>query len=180
MHLHLPSCKSKHQDNINAYDIDSNIASFPRYKRNSNSSRQDIKKQFFQPSHSMFINSITPSSSFDEEIHHETLVHPGMFTHDLPNKIAIIGNRKSGILREVLKHSTVEQVLMFNFDHELVKLSSKYRKLWNDCSDIINSTSSCINDPRVELMHENELGKFLNFNSNEFKLKFDVIVVDDQ
>ena len=134
--------------------------------------------QFFKPSRSYFINDVMQSSSRGEEIYHETLVHPGMFTHDSPEKVAIIGGRK-GALREVLKHNTVERAVMFDIDQMFAKVSDEYLNSWNDCSDIVNSSSSCFDVPRVELIHENTVEKiFLNSCSDESKLKFDVIIVD--
>ena len=119
-------------------------------------------------------------SSRGEEVYYETLVHPGMFTHESPKNVAIIGGG-GATLREVLKHNTVEYVVMTNIDPILVNLSHEYLKSWNDCSDIVNSSPLCFDDPRVELFHENTIeNNILNSFNDESKLKFDVIIVDAQ
>ena len=99
-----------------------------------------------------------------------------MFTHDAPTNVAIIGGRE-GALREVLKHDTVQKVVMFDTDDVAIKLSRSHSKPLHDCSDIINSTSSCFDDPRVKSMHANVVEKFL---IDEPKTKFDVIIIDAQ
>ena len=147
----------------------------------SNASDEASNKQFFQPRSSFFGNGVLQSSSHGEEVYYETLVHPGMFTHESPETVAIIGGGKGATLREVLKHNTVERVVMANIDPMLVNLSHEYLKSWNDCSDIVNSSYSCFDDPRVEMVDGNVVEKiFVNSSYDESALKFDVLIVDTQ
>ena len=104
-----------------------------------------------------------------------------MFTHESPRNIAIIGGGEGATLREVLKHNTVEKVVMLDVDNVVVKLSREYLHSWNDCSDIINSAPSCFDDKRVELIHETAVDAFFQrLTYDESKTKFDVIIVDAQ
>lgn len=48
-------------------------------------------------------------SESDSFFYHEMMVHPALFTHPLPKKVAITGNG-FGILDEVLKHASVSEV----------------------------------------------------------------------
>ncbi len=79
--------------------------------------------------------------------HYETLVHPAMISHPNPRRVAIIGRETGLKLREVLKHSTVEEVKLF-YDNSLPSE-------WSDCSNIeiddafSPSSESCFEDSRV-------------------------------
>jgi len=57
------------------------------------------------------------------------------------------------LLREVLKHSTVEHVMMIEIDEMMVSLSREHLPSWSDCSMLMGSTPSCFNDPRVEVQY---------------------------
>jgi spermidine synthase len=47
------------------------------------------------------------------EAYEEAFVHPVMFSHTHPERVGIIGRQKSTALREVLKHNSVSEVVMF-------------------------------------------------------------------
>mgnify|MGYP001626256417 CR=1 FL=1 len=68
------------------------------------------------------------SSTKDEWIYHECLVHPIMITHPNPKKVLIVGGGEGAVLREVLKHSTVENVVMVEIDKEVIEVSKKFLK----------------------------------------------------
>jgi spermidine synthase len=104
------------------------------------------------------------SSEADEFIYHETLIHPAMVTHPAPKIVLILGGGEGATLREVLKHQTVEKVVMIDIDEEFVNLCKKYLKNWHHGS---------FNDKRVELIFS---------DANEYVKKskpiFDVIIAD--
>lgn len=83
------------------------------------------------------------SSDVDEFIYHEALVHPAMVAHPDPKIVLILGGGEGATLREVLKHRTVEKVVMVDIDEEFVRLCQKYLKHWHHGS---------FNDKRVELV----------------------------
>ena len=136
-------------------------------------------------------------SSDDENVYHEALVHPGMFAHNFPAQIAIIGGGEEATLREILKHDTVENVKMFKNHENMVDTFKKYSSALFICSDIMGSAGSCFDDDRVEIVYEDPFAWFVNngkvlhsdessnINSNERKATkpeekelFDVIVID--
>ena len=57
-----------------------------------------------------------------EDTYHEMIVHPALLMHKSPKKVCCIGGGDGGCLREILKHSSVEQVTVIEID-ELVKES---------------------------------------------------------
>ncbi len=68
------------------------------------------------------------SSTKDEWIYHEALVHPLLVTHPNPQKVLIIGGGEGATLRETLKHNTINSVTMVDLDKEVVEISKKYLK----------------------------------------------------
>jgi len=66
------------------------------------------------------------STTLDEWIYHELLVHPIMITHPNPKRVLIIGGGEGSTAREVLKHKTVEFVEMVDIDAEVIAVSKKY------------------------------------------------------
>ncbi|MEM4577054.1 MAG: polyamine aminopropyltransferase [Candidatus Nezhaarchaeales archaeon] len=66
------------------------------------------------------------SSTVDEFIYHEVLVHPAMVSHPYPEKVLIIGGGEGAIAREVLKHNIVKSVVMVDLDEEVIRVSKKY------------------------------------------------------
>lgn len=71
------------------------------------------------------------SAELDEFIYHEALVHPAMITHPNPKKVLILGGGEGATLREVLKHATVQKVVMIDIDEEFVHLCKRYLKKWH-------------------------------------------------
>jgi spermidine synthase len=49
-------------------------------------------------------------------MYHEALVHPALFSHSNPKRVAIIGGGEGATLREVLKHNTVSEAIMIEID----------------------------------------------------------------
>ncbi len=99
----------------------------------------------------------------DSFFHHEMMTHPALFSHPKPEKVAIIGNR-IGILQEVLKHPSVQEVTCITQPSILEDVVSEY---FGD--------SYKVNDTRV--YHEtNTLQKWLAQAKNE---SFDVIILNE-
>lgn len=59
-------------------------------------------------------------SELDGFLYHEMMAHPALFTHARPQKVAILGPYY-GILQEVLKHLTVNEVCCINEHNEMDK-----------------------------------------------------------
>jgi Spermine/spermidine synthase domain/S-adenosylmethionine decarboxylase len=130
----------------------------------------------------LFLDHVVQSSRFGLEAYHEALVHPALLAHPDPKRVAIIGGGEGATMREVLKHSTVEKVIMIEIDAAMVDASKIALLEWNDCSDLVGSADSCFDDPRAEIYLEDAVGWFIDrFNKNESISeveKFDVIIMD--
>ena len=104
------------------------------------------------------------SSEVDEYIYHEALVHPAMLTHQDPKKVFIVGGGEGATLREILRHKSVERVLMVDIDQEVVESCRRHLPEWSQ---------GAFDDPRVEV-------RFLDARKylEETEEIYDIIVID--
>lgn len=139
--------------------------------------------ELFEPDRIVYLDGVLQSRRSGDAPYHEILTHPSLFAHKNPKRVAIIGGGEGATLREVLKHKTVQQVYMIEIDEMMVSLSREYLPGWSDCSNIVGSTPSCFDDPRVELRHIDAFQWFIdNFSGendgNGSVPPFDVIIMD--
>ena len=178
----VASTKTKFQS-IQIYDfIDPRFNTLLDYEASiSNStSYQSSNKDLYLPNRAVFLDGVLQSSRKCDEAYHEILVHPAMFTHPSPRRVAIIGGGEGATLREVLKHETVETATMIEIDDDMMKFSREHLPSWTDCSDIIGSRESCFDDPRAEVYALDAMEWFMdNFDDPEgpSEEKYDVIIM---
>ncbi len=115
--------------------------------------------------------------------YHEALVHPAMIVHSHPRRVAIIGGGEGATLREVLKHKSVEEVVMVEIDERLVELCREYLPEWSDCSDLVGADAiSCFDDSRVTVYFEDAFAWFVEGFGGGVETvrreRFDVIIMD--
>ena len=78
-------------------------------------------------------------------------------------------------MREALKHSSVDEVVMVEIDGELAEIARKHLPEWSDCSDIAvggvddadaaaagQGRLSCFDDPRAIVRYEDAFGYFVD------------------
>ncbi len=138
--------------------------------------------ELFAPDRLLFLDGVLQSRRSGDAPYHESLVHPALFTHTKPRRVAIIGGGEGATLREVLKHNTVEKVIMIDIDEQMVNLCREYLPSWSDCSMLVNGTESCFDDPRVETYFLDAFKWFIDrYSGDDGSLKelpFDVIIMD--
>jgi len=134
------------------------------------------------PNRIVFLDGVMQSSRLGKEAYHEALVHPAMFAHPNPERVAIIGGGEGATLREVLKHNTVKVAKMVEIDEEMVYFSKEHLPDWSDCSDLRGSSDWCVDDGRVRMFYEDAVawfrGRFLKDSANNSSERFDVLIVD--
>jgi len=140
-------------------------------------------REFYTKNRQVYLDGVQQSATNGNEAYHEALVHPAMFAHDHPKRVAIIGGGECATLREVLKHNTVEHVKMIEIDEEMVKVSREYLPTWNTCSDLKGSAEWCGDDKRADVQYMDALAWFIdNFgqaDATEYKEeKFDILIMD--
>ncbi|KAL7548703.1 hypothetical protein ACHAWF_011972 [Thalassiosira exigua] len=124
----------------------------------------------------------TQSAEHDEFVYHESLVHPALFWCALlsggsesetkegggggaPRSVFIGGGGELATAREVLRHSTIERVVMVDVDPEVVEVCKKYLPQWGG--------EAVANHPKMELII-GDAHKYIM----ETDEKFDVIIMD--
>ena len=112
----------------------------------------------------MALDGVIQTTEADEFVYHEMMVHVPMNTHLNAKHILIIGGGDGGILREVLKHKSVESVTQVEIDRAVIDMCIEY---------FPNHSKGAFNDPRLNLV----ISDGAAFIANNEK-SFDVIITD--
>jgi spermidine synthase len=113
---------------------------------------------------SLILDNKIQSSERDEFIYHEGLVQPVMITHPEPKAVFIAGGGEGAILREILRHKSVQKVVMVDIDEEVTVLSKKY---------FPGLAGGSFEDSRAEVLHV-DAREYLK----KSKEKYDIIIID--
>lgn len=139
----------------------------------------------FGPDRMLFLDGVLQSTLYGDAPYHESIVHPAMITHPNPKRVAIIGGGEGATLREVLKHSTVEEAVMIEIDEGVVQMSKEHLPQWQDCSSISHHEDAadwCLDDARASVLFEDAIAYFnTNFGPTQQKYQekpFDIIIMD--
>lgn len=112
----------------------------------------------------LLLDNVTQVGEKNEYLYHEPMVHPALCSHPLPENILIIGAGDGGILREVLKHNTVKNVIMVELDGEVVEFSKKY---------LASVNKNCFKNKKVQVIVGD--GRLYLETTKD---KFDVVIMD--
>ncbi|CAR31506.1 PABS domain-containing protein [Caenorhabditis elegans] len=111
----------------------------------------------------LVLDGIVQATERDEFSYQEMLAHLPMFAHPDPKRVLIIGGGDGGILREVLKHESVEKVTMCEIDEMVIDVAKKF----------LPGMSCGFSHPKLDLFCGDGF-EFLKNHKNEF----DVIITD--
>lgn len=112
----------------------------------------------------MALDGVIQTTEKDEFVYHEMMTHVPMFAHGSAKKVLIIGGGDGGILREVLKHPTVESVTQVEIDQQVIDMCVKY---------LPNHSAGAYDNPKANIVIADGVD-FVNSCSE----KFDVIISD--
>ena len=113
---------------------------------------------------SLVLDDKTQSTEADEFVYHESLVQPAMIAHPGPRRVFIAGGGEGATAREVLRHASVERVVMADIDEQVVDLCRQHLGAFHQGS---------FDDPRLELHHKDAMAVL-----DESEGGFDVAVID--
>eukprot|EP00539_Tryblionella_compressa_P016361 CAMPEP_0178849840 /NCGR_PEP_ID=MMETSP0746-20121128/20175_1 /TAXON_ID=913974 /ORGANISM="Nitzschia punctata, Strain CCMP561" /LENGTH=749 /DNA_ID=CAMNT_0020515109 /DNA_START=81 /DNA_END=2330 /DNA_ORIENTATION=+ len=157
------------------------LGSYQRSLSNDHS-YESLHPELFEPDRIVFLDGLLQSRRVGDAAYHEALVHPTLFAHPNPRRVAIIGGGEGATLREVLKHNTVEEVVMIEIDEVMVNFSREFLSEWSNCSDLAGRADSCFEDPRTTLYCEDAFRWFKDHFSKPLSQEsgelFDVIIMD--
>lgn len=109
-------------------------------------------------------NGRLQSTQHDEWVYHEALVHPAMIAHAAPKSVLCIGGTTGAIVREVLRHKTVEEVLVFWVDRQILNFLD---------GKLPYAEKAVFSDPRVKGLYSSPLD-----DATLGGKKFDVVIAD--
>ena len=112
----------------------------------------------------LLLDSTIQSAEADEYLYHEALVQPAMITHPDPQRVLVIGGGEGATQREVLKHPSVNTVVMVDLDAELVEFCQEKLPSWHQ---------GTFSDPRLTVLHTDGRA-YLEQNADPF----DIIILD--
>lgn len=95
--------------------------------------------------------------------YHEMIAHVPLFAHPNPERVLVVGGGDGGTIREVVKHPTVQQVVLAEIDQAVIDASKNY----------LPSISTGLDDPRCRLAVGDGI-KHVADSTGEY----DVIIVD--
>ncbi len=72
------------------------------------------------------LDGIVQQTDLDTYVYHELLAHPALMSHPDPQRVAVIGGGDGHLVRTVLQHDSVEQVLLCEHDEEVINVCRKH------------------------------------------------------
>lgn len=169
-------------DRIDIYDVlRSPYQTLDAYKRmlKDEKSYEAQHPKVFEPDRIVFTNGVLQSRRSSEAAFYEMLVHPAMFAHENPKRVAVIGFGDGAILRETLKHKSVEQVFLIDYDYDLLNLTMTHFPEYHDCSFLPGDNKNCLQDPRV-ITYDSDVEQWFLEKSEKTNGMFDVVILDEQ
>jgi spermidine synthase len=112
----------------------------------------------------MTLDGIVQTTEKDEFIYHEMMAHVPILAHGRARKVLIIGGGDGGMLREVLKHGSVEQVTMVEIDQQVIDMARQY---------LPKHSNGAFGDERARIV----IADGMDF-VRDSKQRFDVIISD--
>ena len=112
----------------------------------------------------LMLDGVCQLTTSDEFVYHEMMAHVPLMALDKPRRVLVVGGGDGGVLREVLKHPSVEKATLCEIDRSVVDLSLKHYP---------EIAGGALDDPRTDLVIADGL-KYVAGTEEEF----DAIIVD--
>ena len=113
----------------------------------------------------MLLDGAVQITEADEFVYQEMLAHVPLLAHGTARRVLIIGAGDGGVLRRVLQHRGVEQVVMVEIDGEVIRLCREYMPAIG---------GDAWTDPRAEVI----VGDGIDYVARATAGHFDVMIVD--
>jgi spermidine synthase len=105
------------------------------------------------------------TSTGDEFVYHECMVHPIALTHPTPRAALVLGGGDGGAARQLLKHPGIERIVVAELDEQVVRLTREH---------LPEVHGGAFDDPRVELV----IGDAAHYVAAASAAQFDLVVFD--
>lgn len=110
------------------------------------------------------LDGVIQTTTRDEFIYHEMLVHPALLAHPEARHVCIVGGGDGGSAREVLKHKHIERVTQIEIDEGVIDFCKRY---------LPSLSAGAFDDPRVDLVFADAAREM-----ERTRQLFDVIIID--
>ncbi|KAG8706312.1 hypothetical protein FRC09_002478 [Ceratobasidium sp. 395] len=74
----------------------------------------------------LVLDGVIQCTERDEFSYQEMIAHLPLASHPNPKRVLVIGGGDGGVVREVLKHDTVEEVVLCDIDEAVIRVSKTY------------------------------------------------------
>lgn len=74
----------------------------------------------------LVLDGVFQTSIAEEFVYHEMIAHVPLFIHPNPKRVLVIGGGDGGVVREVVRHDSVEKVEMVEIDGMVVDVAKEY------------------------------------------------------
>lgn len=111
----------------------------------------------------LVLDGVIQCTERDECSYQEMITHLPLYAHPAPKRVLVVGGGDGGVLREVVKHSSVEKVVLCEIDEAVIRVSKQY----------LPGMAKGFDHPKVEVF----IGDGFQF-MKEHKNSFDVIITD--
>lgn len=112
----------------------------------------------------LVLDGVIQLTERDADSYNEMMAHVPMFQHSNPKRVLVVGGGDGYVLKEVLKHPSVEHVDHVDLDGDVIKTCEQYFPQWGDAWK----------DPRAHL-HVCDGAKYVRETPDNF---YDVIIQD--
>ncbi|PTQ74172.1 polyamine aminopropyltransferase [Pseudomonas sp. GV071] len=112
----------------------------------------------------MALDGVVQTTEADEFIYHEMLAHVPILAHGAVRRVLVIGVGDGGILREIVRHAGIEEIVAVEIDASVIELCRTHLPL---------HSAGALDDPRVRLV----IADGLDFVANSAE-RFDLIISD--
>lgn len=99
----------------------------------------------------------------DEFVYHEMIAHVALSAHPHPRRVLVVGGGDGGVIREVIKHPTVEKAVLAEIDGRVIEVSRQY----------LPEIATALGDTRVDVRVMDGIA-----HVRENPDAYDVIIVD--
>ncbi|KAI5302947.1 putrescine aminopropyltransferase [Ascosphaera pollenicola] len=111
----------------------------------------------------LVLDNVIQCTERDEFSYQEMITHLGMMSHPNPKRVLVVGGGDGGVLREVVKHESVEKAILVDIDEAVPRVSKKF----------LPNMAIGFEHPNVEVI----IGDGFEYLKNH-KNEFDVIITD--
>ncbi|MBW0450085.1 polyamine aminopropyltransferase [bacterium M00.F.Ca.ET.228.01.1.1] len=108
------------------------------------------------------------TSTGDEFIYHECMVHPAALAHPAPKAALVLGGGDGGAARQLLAHAGMERIVVAELDEQVVRLTREHMP---------EVHGGALDDARVELVI-GDAAHYVAAAADARSVQFDLIVFD--